>query len=123
MTHLPSAATQLDRAFDAVLDGHPPTVAAAAAIDRPLRPLVALGESIRGAMPPLPVSARFEARLGARLAQAAEGRQAGSWAASHQVLLLSGAVGSAALGVGITAFAVWRHGRRPAPSAFRLLHR
>ena len=34
-------------------------------------------------------------------------------------LIVTGAVGSAAVGVGITAFAVWRHGRRVSSPAHR----
>lgn len=113
-------AERLDRAVDAVLEGAPPTLAAArAGIDAADRSLVesaaALGTALAGPL----VAPRFEARLGTRLAQLAHG----PWFARHPGrLIVTGAVGSA-VGVGVTAYAVWRSTRRSSSPAHRLLHR
>jgi hypothetical protein len=123
MTHQPSAAERLDRAVDGLLDGLPPGAAAATAgIDEPMRVLASLAADVRSALP-LPIPApRFEARLGTRLAQAAAQRDPLAWALRHPGrLIVTGAVGSA-VGVGVTAYAVWRSSRRTA-GAHRLLHR
>ena len=70
---------------------------------------------------PPPVAARFEARLGARLSGAATPRDAVAWALRHPGrLIVTGAVGSA-VGVGVTAYAVWRSSRRTQSGWF--LHR
>ncbi len=125
MTRPPSAAQRLDHALDGVVRGMAPAAAAAAgAFDPTLRQLVTLGDELRGAMP-VPVGApRFEARLGARLAHATQPLDPVGWALRHPGrLIVTGAVGSAAVGVGITAFAVWRSARRAPPPAHRLLHR
>lgn len=125
MSQLPSLAERLDHALDGLIAGRSPAVAAAgAALDGALRPLVTLGADVHAAMPVPVVAPRFEARLGARLAQAAQPRDPLSWSLRHPGrLIVTGAVGSAAVGVGITAFAVWRSGRRASPPAHRLLHR
>jgi hypothetical protein len=74
---------------------------------------------------PVPVVApRFEARLGAKLAHAAQPLDPVAWALRHPGrIIVTGAVGSAAVGVGIRAFAVWRSARRAPSPAHRLLHR
>lgn len=125
MSHLPSLAERLDRALDDVLGGQPAAAATAAAgLDATARPLVALGGDIHAAMPSPPIAARFEARLGARLADAAHPRAPLAWARRNPGrLIVTGAVGSAAVGVGLTALAVWRSGRRASAPAHRLLHR
>ena len=65
------------------------------------------------------VAPRYEARLGARLSEAA----ATPWVLRHPGrLIVTGAVGSA-LGVGVTAYAVWRSTRRSSGVAHRLLQR
>ena len=123
MSPRPSAAERLDHAVDGVLDGHPPGVAAAAAgIDSTGRHLVALAAELRANMATPPVAPRFEARLGTRLATTGPPRDPVAWALRHPGrLIVTGAVGSA-VGVGVTAYAVWRTSRR-APGAHRLLHR
>jgi hypothetical protein len=71
------------------------------------------------------VAPRFEARLGTRLATAgptSPSRDAVGWALRHPGrLIVTGAVGSA-VGVGVTAYAVWRSSRRTT-ATHRLLHR
>ena len=111
MSRHPSAAESLDRAVDGVLDGLSPGVAAATAGVAPSgRGLVTLA------------APRFEARLGTRLSAPATSRDPVGWALRHPGrLIVTGAVGSA-VGVGVTAYAVWRSSRR-ASGAHRLLHR
>ena len=123
MRQPPSAAERLDRAVDGVLDGLSPVAAAAAAGTEPAnRPLVRLADELRSALAAPPVAARFEARLGARLASATAPRDPVAWARRHPgTLIVTGAVGSA-VGVGVTAYAVWRSARRSG-SAARPLHR
>ena len=124
MSQRPSAATRLDHALDGLIAGRPPsTVTESGAIDAALRPLVALGGDLREVMPVPVVAPRFEARLGAQLAEAAEPHDPVGWALRHpRRLIVTGAVGSA-VGVGITADAVWRSARRAPSPAHRLIHR
>mgnify|MGYP006175434427 CR=1 FL=1 len=69
-------------------------------------------------LPAPPVAPRFEARLGAQLSGATS-RDPVAWAFRHPGrLLVTGAVGSA-VGVGVTAYAVWRSTRRAQPGRFR----
>lgn len=122
MTHPPSVAERLDRALDAIVSARLPEPGApGGSIASPIAPLVALAAEVRAAHPSPPVAPRFEARLGARLAAAAAiPRPPLAWAlGSPGRRIVTGAVGSAAVGVGITAFAVWRHGRRPSSPAHR----
>ena len=118
----PSAAERLDRAVDGILDGLSPQLAAASCgIDAASHPLVALANDLHAALVPPPVSTRYEARLGARLATQPV-RDPVAWAFRHPGrLIVTGAVGSA-VGVGVTAYAVWRSSRRGS-GAHRLLHR
>ena len=122
MSNQPSAAERLDRAVDGVLDGLSPQAAAAAAgADAGMRGLVALAAHLRATLVQPPVGSRYEARLAARLASDTT-RDPMTWARRHPGrLLVTGAVGSA-VGVGVTAYAVWRSGRRPS-AVGRLLHR
>ncbi len=115
MTLRPTPAERLDRAVDAVLAGSPATVAAAVAgVGRADRPLVDAAATMRATLAPSLVAPRFEARLGARLA----GVSGTPWILRHPGrLIVTGAVGSA-VGVGVTAYAVWR-----SRTAHRLLHR
>ena len=115
MSRHPSAAESLDRAVDGVLDGLSPGVAAATAGVAPSgRGLVTLAAPL--------AAPRFEARLGTRLSAPATSRDPVGWALRHPGrLIVTGAVGSA-VGVGVTAYAVWRSSRR-ASGAHRLLHR
>ena len=123
MSHHPSAAERLDRAVDDVLDGLPPVVAAATAGIEPTgRSLVVLAADLRAILAAPPAAPRFEARLGTLLAPQGSPRDPVAWALRHQGrLIVTGAVGSA-VGVGVTAYAVWRSSRR-ASGAHRLLHR
>ena len=122
MSQPPSAAERLDRAVDGVLDGLAPVAAAAAAgTGAAGRPLVVLAADLRAHLPAPPVAPRFEARLGARLASAAHARDPVAWAMRHPGTLFVTGVGSA-VGVGVTAYAVWRSTRRSSAAA-RLLHR
>ena len=122
MTQPPSAAERLDHAVDGVLEGLSPVVAAAAAGTEPSgRPLVLLAAELRTILAAPPVAPRFEARLGARLAGAVHARDPVAWAMRHPGTLLVTGVGSA-VGVGVTAYAVWRSTRRSG-AASRLLHR
>lgn len=118
----PSAAERLDQAVDGILDGLSPQIAAATAgIDATSRPLLDLATELRATLVPPPVGTRFEARLGARLATQST-RDPVAWARRHPGrLIVTGAVGSA-VGVGVTAYAVWRSSRR-ATGVHRLLHR
>ena len=118
----PSIAERLDRAVDGILDGLSPQVAAATgAVDDASRRLVEVAGDLRSVLVPPPVGPRYEARLGARLATQ-PGRDPVAWARSHPGrLIVTGAVGSA-VGVGVTAYAVWRSSRR-ASGAHRLLQR
>ncbi|MGH2445834.1 MAG: hypothetical protein ACRDGD_07325 [Candidatus Limnocylindria bacterium] len=121
MIQQPSPAERLDRAIGGILDGEPSSVAAAG-VDQPMRPLVDLASALRAALAPPPVGSRFEARLQSRLAAGSEWRDPVAWAMRHPGrLLVTGAVGSAAVGVTVTALAVWRSSRRGA--SHRLLHR
>jgi len=119
MTSKPTRAERLDRAVDEVLEGATPGIAAASVgLDASDRMLVRTAAELRGALAAPLVAPRFEARLGARLADAA----GSPWILRHPGrLIVSGAVGSA-VGVGVTAYAVWRSNRRSGPAA-RLVHR
>lgn len=97
-------AERLDRALDTLLaDGAPSG-------EPELRRLLDAAGRLRMALSPVPISPRFEADLGRRIvAQRRSGRfelHVPTW------LLLTGAVSSAAVGVGVTAYAVWRGSRR-----------
>jgi hypothetical protein len=123
MSQPPTPAERLDHAVDSVLDGLSPVAAAAAAGTAPgSGHLVRLAGDLRSVLAPPPVAPRFEARLGARLASATVARDPVRWALRHPGrLIVTGAVGSA-VGVGVTAYAVWRSTRRSS-AAVRLLHR
>jgi hypothetical protein len=108
---LHTRAERLDRAVDALLAGSP----VAPPVDPGLRPLIDLAAALRGALLPVPAGSRLEARLAARLATRSplgDGMRALRERASRELrsrdrLLLAGAVSSAAVGVGVTAYAVW----------------
>lgn len=123
MSRHPSAADRLDRAVDGVLDGLSPGVAAATSGVSPHgRALVTLAADLRVTLGAPLVAPRFEARLGTLLSAPAVARDPVAWALRHPGrLIVTGAVGSA-VGVGVTAYAVWRSSRR-ASGAHRLLHR
>jgi hypothetical protein len=107
-----STAERLDRAIDDLLEGRSPGQAAAVArLDAAERPLLRAAHALHGALTVPLASPRFEARLGARLS----GIGTAPWILRHPGrLIVTGAVGSA-VGVGVTAYAVWRSSRRSAP--------
>jgi hypothetical protein len=111
MSNPSSTAERLDRAIDGLLDGASPGQAAATARLEPgERPLLRAAHALQAALGAPLVSPRFEARLGARLSGAGGQR----WILRHPGrLIVTGAVGSA-VGVGVTAYAVWRSSRRAA---------
>lgn len=120
-----SAAAQLDAAVDRVL------ATGRAAAGPELQPLVDVAARLRATLRPLPAGSRFEGRVAARLAGAggaqraieALGELARRQLAHRERLIAAGAMSSAALGLTVTAYAVWRSSRRPVPVAQRLLHR
>ena len=117
-----SVAERLDRAVDQLVAGaRPGTAAATAGLDATGRLLVETADRFRLSLVPVPVAPRFEARLGARLSGVTPSRDAVGWALRHPGrLIVTGAFGSA-VGVGVTAYAVWRSSRRA--SAHRIRHR
>lgn len=121
--HPPSLAERLDWAVDALLDGAVPVGAITrAGLGTADGSLVDVAGRLHDSLPVTAAGTRFEARLGARLAASAVGPAPVAWARRHPgTLLVGGALGSA-VGVGVTAYAVWRSGRR-AGGAHRLLHR
>ena len=120
MQQIPSVAERLDHALDALGAGARPVVATAAAgLSGDGRTLLEVADRVRAALPVPPVAPRFEARLGARLSGATPSRDAMAWALRHPGrLIVTGAVGSA-VGVGVTAYAVWRSSRRTHPGRAR----
>jgi hypothetical protein len=108
----PSTAERLDRAIDDLLDGTSFGQAAATAqLESADRPLLRAAHAVHGALTAPLVSPRFEARLGTRLS----GIGSAPWILRLPGrLIVTGAVGSA-VGVGVTAYAVWRSSRRSAP--------
>lgn len=120
MTTRPTLAERLDHALDDLFVGASPALAAAgAAVPAADRRLVEMAAALRATLGASLVSPRFEARLGARLANVV----AGPWVLRHPGrLIMTGAVGSA-VGVGVTAYAVWRSTKRGSGAAHRLLHR
>ncbi len=119
MTSASSAPARLDVALDHLLDGTSPGEAAAVArLETPERRLLRTAAALHASLGDPLVSPRFEARLGALLA----GVSGTPWILRHPGrLIVTGAVGSA-VGVGVTAYAVWRSSRRPSAS-HRLLQR
>lgn len=114
-----SPAERLDDAVDVLLaGGRPPRDAA-------IRPLLEAAAMVRTAVPPIPASRGFEARLLTRLTQA--GAVAGAVGALEAFarrelrhparILAAGAVSSAAVGVTVTAVAVWRSRRHAVGSS------
>ena len=120
MSHQPSLAVRLDRAVDDLFAGVPARLAAATAgVGSQHRSLVDTAAALRASLAGPLVAPRFEARLGARLSAAAHG----PWILRHPGrLIVTGAVGSA-VGLGVTAYAVWRSSHRQSAAAHRLLHR
>ncbi|HET7520627.1 MAG TPA: hypothetical protein VFK61_03700, partial [Candidatus Limnocylindria bacterium] len=112
-----SAAEQLDHAVERLLAGERPVV------DSSMRPLLEAATLVRAALPPIPGGPGFEARLLSRLAGrqrpvdvARRGvRRVAGWRPGRMVA--AGAVSSAAVGVTVTAYAVWRSRRHAAARA------
>ena len=111
MPILHTRAVRLDRAVDALLAGR----SVALPVDPGLRRLVDLAAALHETLLPVPAGSRLEARLAARLAGRpalgeglrALGERARRELLSRERLLVAGAVSSAAVGVGVTAYAVW----------------
>lgn len=122
--HPTTIAERVDATVSALLAGQPaPRAAAVAHLAREDRDMADVAARLMDALRLPPVAPRFEARLGARLANAATMAQPMAWVLRHPGrLIVTGAVGSA-VGVGMTAYAVWRSSRRSARPAHRLLHR
>ena len=101
-------ADRLDEAVDAILAGEPPRP------DPALAAASATAERLRDALAPIPAGPQFEAALGERLIDGGLGGRAlrAVSTAAHHRLVAAGAVSSAAVGVGVTAYAVWRTSRR-----------
>lgn len=120
-----SPAERLDDAVESLLAGTRP------AVEPELRPLVDVAALAADALRPVPTADRFEARLAARLAHEGMVRRAADAVSTFTRrelsqpgrLIAAGAVSTAALGVTVTAFAVWRSGRHHATASQRLLGR
>ncbi len=121
----PSPAGRLDVALDSLLCGERPIVEAE------LRPLLRVAELTSAALRPIPPGVAFEQRLAERLAGESMVRRAADAVSSFTRrelaqpgrLLAAGAVSSAAVGVTVTAFAVWRSSRQHPGPSHRLLGR
>jgi hypothetical protein len=109
-------AERLDEAVDRLLTGSQPTVGPE------LAPLVDAASVLRSALAPLPAGTRFEERLASRLAAGGPVAQivASLGEATRRELhhpgriLITGAISTAAVGVGFTVLAVRRVSRRHA---------
>ena len=102
----PTRAELVDRLLEAISSGQPMPLA----IDSSLRPLAETAGTMRDALVPVPVSIGFERRLAQRLAAA--GRHGPVQLRLNGRLIVTGAAVSSAVGVGVTAYAVWRSSRR-----------
>lgn len=106
----PTPAERLDEAVDRLLSDQRP------AVDSELLPLVDTASRLREALPLLPTGHSFEVKLAARLAHpnpianamATVGEVTRRELQHPSRLLITGAVSSAAVGVGVTALVVWR---------------
>jgi len=104
-----------------VLTGHHPPVGPE------LAPLVDAASLLRSALPTLPAGTRFEARLASRLAAphgvtqmvAAVGEATRRELRHPARLLITGALSSAAVGLGVTVIAIRRGARRHAEAGAR----
>jgi len=120
-----STAERLDDAVETLLAGEQPLV------EPELRPLLHVAQLAADALRPIPTASRFEARLAGRLAHEGMVRRAAGAVSSFTRrelsqpgrLLAAGAVSTAAVGVTVTAFAVWRSARQHPAPAHRLLGR
>lgn len=105
-------ADRLDEAVDALLAGD-----RAPRVDAALRPAITVAELLRTTLTPVIPGARFQAALAERIHGGGTLRAVA--ATTRGRLLAAGAV-SSAVGVGVTAYAVWRTSRRHAHAAPRL---
>jgi hypothetical protein len=112
-----STPERLDEAVESLLAGTRPTV------ESELRPLVDVASVLADALRPVPAGRRFEVDLAQRLAAGGSGRRAARELARPRRLLAAGAISSAAVGVTVTAYAVWRSTRRQPSLPQRLLQR
>jgi len=116
-----SQAERLDHALDELLAGGRPHG------DRSIAPLLDAAALVREAMPPIPTASRFETRVLGRLEEGggvavAVGtleRLARRELRHPARILAAGAVSSAAVGVTVTALAVWRSRRQATLAAGR----
>jgi hypothetical protein len=107
-------AERLDLALDELLAGSRPSG------DGSIRPLLDAAARVRQAMPPIPAGSRFDARMlghleergGVTAAVEALGRAAQRELRHPARILAAGAVSTAAVGVTVTAVAVWRARRQ-----------
>jgi hypothetical protein len=107
-------AERLDLALDELLAGRDPQG------DGGIAPLLAAAALVRDALPPIPAGSRFETRMLGRLeersgvsgAVEALGRAAQRELRKPARILAAGAVSTAAVGVTVTAVAVWRARRQ-----------
>jgi hypothetical protein len=119
-----STAERLDEAVELLLGGERPSV------EPELRPLVGVAALAADALRPVPAGTRFETRLAQRLAHENAVRRAADAVSSFTRrelthpgrLLAAGAVSTAAVGVTVTALALWRSTRHASASQ-RLLGR
>ena len=117
----PTPAEQLDDSVEQLLTGRMPQAPSG------LRPLVDTASLLTRALAVVPAGQRFDERLRARLAftnpllRAADAVGDFTMRELRQPrhLLAAGAVSSAAVGVGVTAFVVWRGSRRGGPGRSR----
>ncbi|MEO8246487.1 MAG: hypothetical protein ABI622_05125 [Chloroflexota bacterium] len=109
-------ADRLDAAVDALLAGE------RAPGDAGLRAAISVAELLRTTLTPIPPGARFQAALGERIHGARFGERTlrAVTGTTRGRLIAAGAVSSAAVGVGVTAFAVWRTSRRQSGALHRL---
>lgn len=109
-------ADRLDAAVDALLAGE------RAPGDAALRSAISVAELLRTTLTPIPPGARFQAELAERIHGASFGQRTlrAVTGSTRGRLIAAGAVSSAAVGVGVTAFAVWRTSRRHAGAAHRV---
>lgn len=115
-----STPERLDEAVESLLAGVRPTV------DAELRPLLGVAARLSDTLRPVPPGRGFETQLARRLSG-----DGGPLRAARELglpgrprrLLAAGALSSAALGVTVTAIAMWRSTRRHHSLSQRLLQR
>jgi hypothetical protein len=108
-----SQAERLDLALDQLLAGSRPHA------ERSLEPLLEAAALVKAAVPPIPTGERFDSRLLGKIEQRggmAIAIGALERLARHELrrpgrIIAAGALSSAAVGVSVTAFALWRSRR------------